>query len=101
MMETPFLEVAIERLMQHIEKVRELFGIVEAKEMGQGQDHDDFKGDGIGFSELVLKDDEKPGKVCVPHGMPSDDEPFAFSSRVIPKAPRIKDAEKLRNYQIK
>jgi hypothetical protein len=73
MVQTPIFEMARERLMGDIQKIGELLGIVEAKEMGEGEDHDDLESDGMRFSELVLKDNEKPGKFCVPHGMPSDD----------------------------
>jgi hypothetical protein len=46
-----------------------------------------------------MKDREKPGKFLLPHGMPSDDGEFAFSSRVFHKASKIKAPYKSRNYQ--
>jgi hypothetical protein len=46
-----------------------------------------------------MKDCKKPDKFWLPHGMPSDDREFAFSSRVFPKASQIKALYKLRHYQ--
>jgi hypothetical protein len=43
-----------------------------------------------------MKDRKKPEKFLLPHGMPSDDREFAFSSRVPPKALKIKAPYKLR-----
>ena len=37
-----------------------------------------------------MKDRKKPGKFLLPHGIPSDDWLFAFSSRVFRKASKIK-----------
>jgi len=51
------------------------------------------------FSKLVMKDRKKPEKFWLPHGMPSDDRAFAFSSRVFPKASQIKALYKLWHYQ--
>src|SRR6266487_663535 len=42
---------------------------------------------------------KKPEKFWLPHGMPSDDREFAFSSRVFPKASQIKALYKLWHYQ--
>src|SRR2546425_1115052 len=47
-----------------------------------------------------MKDRKKPEKFWLPHGMPSDDREFAFSSRVFPKASQIKALYKLWHYQI-
>src|SRR5438132_9723937 len=46
-----------------------------------------------------MKDRKKPEKFWLPHGMPSDDREFAFSSRVFPKAAQIKAPYKLWHYQ--
>ncbi len=46
-----------------------------------------------------MKDRKKPEKFWLPHGMPSDDREFAFSSRVFPKASQIKAPCKLWHYQ--
>src|SRR2546426_12780439 len=46
-----------------------------------------------------MKDRKKPEKFWLPHGMPSDDRAFAFSSRVFPKASQIKTLYKLWHYQ--
>src|SRR5262249_37016290 len=46
-----------------------------------------------------MKDRKKPEKFWLPHGMPSDDREFAFSSRVFPKASQIKALYKLWHYQ--
>jgi hypothetical protein len=46
-----------------------------------------------------MKDRKKPDKFWLPHGMPSDDREFAFSSRVFPKASQIKASYKLWHYQ--
>src|SRR2546425_6152557 len=48
-----------------------------------------------------MKDRKKPEKFWLPHGMPSDDRAFAFSSRVFPKASQIKTLYKLWHYQSK
>jgi hypothetical protein len=37
-----------------------------------------------------MKNREKPDTFLLPHGMPSNDGGFAFSSRVFPKASKIK-----------
>jgi hypothetical protein len=37
-----------------------------------------------------MKNRKKPDKFLLPHGIPSDDGEFAFSSRVFPKASKIK-----------
>jgi hypothetical protein len=42
------------------------------------------------FSKLVIKERKKPEKCLLPHGRPSDDRAFAFSSRVPSKAAKIK-----------
>ena len=73
MIKAPVLEMRIELLMGNIEKVSELLGIVVAKQVGKGKHQDDLEGNWIAFSKLVLKVGEKPGKVLLPHGMPSDD----------------------------
>src|SRR4030095_8304510 len=36
-----------------------------------------------------MKERKKPEKFWLPHGMPSDDREFAFSSRIFPKASQI------------
>src|SRR5947209_6446018 len=46
-----------------------------------------------------MKDRKKPEKFLLPHGMPSDDREFAFSSRVPPKALKIKAPYKSWHYQ--
>src|SRR5262249_46415738 len=47
-----------------------------------------------------MKERKKPEKFWLPHGMPSDDREFAFSSRVFPKASQIKALYKLWHYQV-
>src|SRR6266705_5152300 len=47
-----------------------------------------------------MKDRKKPDKFLLPHGMPSDDREFAFSSRVPPKALKIKAPYKAWHYQM-
>src|SRR5438270_9309686 len=47
-----------------------------------------------------MKDRKKPAKFLLPHGMPSDDREFAFSSRVPPKALKIKAPYKAWHYQV-
>jgi len=61
--------------------------------------HEHLEGDRIVFAKLVMKDRKKPEKFLLPHGMPSDDREFAFSSRVFPKASQIKALYKLWHYQ--
>src|SRR5262245_57021817 len=46
-----------------------------------------------------MKDRKKPEKFLLPHGMPSDEREFAFSSRVPPKALKIKALYKSWHYQ--
>src|SRR6266446_885520 len=47
-----------------------------------------------------MKDRKKPEKFLLPHGMPSDEREFAFSSRVPPKALKIKAPYKAWHYQL-
>jgi hypothetical protein len=47
-----------------------------------------------------MKDRKKPEKFLLPHGMPSDDREFAFSSKVPSKALKIKAPYKSWHYQI-
>src|SRR4030095_16758561 len=46
-----------------------------------------------------MKKAQKPEKFWLPHGMPSDEREFAFSSRVLPKALKIKAPYKSWHYQ--
>jgi hypothetical protein len=46
-----------------------------------------------------MKKRKKPEKFWLPHGMPSDEREFAFSSRVLPKALKIKAPYKSWHYQ--
>src|ERR1043165_8512847 len=46
-----------------------------------------------------MKERKKPEKFLLPHGMPSDEREFAFSSRVPPKALKIKAPYKSWHYQ--
>src|SRR5215467_10803748 len=46
-----------------------------------------------------MKDRKKPEQFLLPHGMPSDDRECAFSSRVPPKALKIKAPYKSWHYQ--
>src|SRR4249920_2114237 len=46
-----------------------------------------------------MKKRKKPDKFLLPHGMPSDEREFAFSSRVLPKALKIKAPYKSWHYQ--
>ena len=78
MIQTPSLEMSVESLMRNTKKVGELLRIIEAKEMSEGKNHDDLKGNRVAFSKLTLKMREKPGKFLLPHGMPSDDETISI-----------------------
>ena len=51
-------------------------------------------------SKLLMKNRKKPDTFLLPHGMPSNDGGFAFSSRVFPKASKIKPPYNSWNYQI-
>jgi hypothetical protein len=42
------------------------------------------------YLKLLIKERKKPEKFMLPHGRPSDDRSFAFSSRVPSKAAKIK-----------
>src|SRR5262245_33896480 len=48
-----------------------------------------------------MKDRKKPEKFLLPHGMPSDARELAFSSRVPPKALKIKAPYKSWHYQLR
>src|SRR3989442_15902257 len=85
--------------MRNIKKIRQLFGVIEAEQVGHSSDHEHFEGDRVVFSELLVKNGEKPEKFLRPHGMPSDVCSFAFSSRVFPGASKIKASHNLRNCQ--
>src|SRR6266496_5021550 len=85
--------------MRNIKKIRQLFGVREAEQVGHSSDHEHFEGDRVVFSELLVKNGEKPEKFWLPHGMPSDVCEFAFSSRVFPGASKIKASHNLRNCQ--
>jgi hypothetical protein len=50
-------------------------------------------------SAQCRKKRKKPDKFLLPHGMPSDERAFAFSSRVLPKALKIKAPYKSWHYQ--
>ena len=67
--------------------------------MRDRSNHEHLEGDRIVCAKLVLKDRKKPEKFLLPHGMPSDEREFAFSSRVPPKALKIKVPYKSWHYQ--
>jgi hypothetical protein len=99
MIDTPIFQLRIELLMRNFEKVSQLFGVIEPEQVSDRSNHEHLEGDRIVFSKLVMKDRKKPEKFWLPHGMPSDDRAFAFSSRVFPKASQIKAPYKLWHYQ--
>src|SRR3989442_15639192 len=86
--------------MRNFEKVSQLFGVIEPEHVSHGSNHEHLEGDRIVFSKLLIKERKKPEKFWLPHGRPSDDRAFAFSSRVFPKASQIKALYKLWHYQI-
>src|SRR5207245_2137000 len=94
MIDTPIFQLCIELLMRNLEKVSQLFGVIEP------ENHEHLEGDRIVFSKLLMKDRKKPDKFLLPHGMPSDDRELAFSSRVPPKALKIKVPYKSWHYQL-
>ncbi len=100
MIDTPIFQLRIELLMRNFEKVSQLFGVIEPEHVSDRSNHEHLEGDRIVFSKLLMKDRKKPEKFWLPHGMPSDDRAFAFSSRVFPKASQIKALYKLWHYQI-
>ena len=85
--------------MRNFEKVRQLLGVIEPEHVRDRSNHEHLEGDRIVFAKLMMKDRKKPEKFWLPHGMPSDDREFAFSSRVFPKASQIKALYKLWHYQ--
>src|SRR3989442_9493945 len=85
--------------MRNFEKVSQLFGVIEPEHVSHGSNHEHLEGDRIVFSKLLIKERKKPEKFWLPHGRPSDDRAFAFSSRVFPKASQIKALYKLWHYQ--
>src|SRR3989442_14139545 len=87
--------------MRNFEKVSQLFGVIEPEHVSHGSNHEHLEGDRIVFSKLLIKERKKPEKFWLPHGRPSDDRAFAFSSRVFPKASQIKALYKLWHYQKK
>src|SRR2546425_907055 len=85
--------------MRNFEQVSQLFGVIEPEHVSHGSNHEHLEGDRIVFSKLLIKERKKPEKFWLPHGRPSDDRAFAFSSRVFPKASQIKALYKLWHYQ--
>ena len=59
--------------MRDAQKVSDLLGIIQAKQVGESEHHDDLEGDGVALAKLAPKEREKPGKFLLPHGIPSDD----------------------------
>src|SRR5437870_13238074 len=99
MIDTPIFQLRRELLRRNFEKVSQLFGVIEPEHVSDRSNHEHLEGDRIVFSKLLMKDRKKPEKFWLPHGMPSDDRAFAFSSRVFPKASQIKAPYKLWHYQ--
>jgi hypothetical protein len=85
--------------MRNFEKVSQLFGVIEPEHVSDRSNHAHLEGDRIVFSKFLMKDRKKPDKFLLPHGMPSDERAFAFSSRVPPKALKIKAPYKSWHYQ--
>src|SRR3989441_12538636 len=100
MIDTSIFQLRRELLMRNFEKVSQLFGVIEPEHVSDRSNHEHLEGNRIVFSKLLMKDRKKPEKFWLPHGMPSDDRAFAFSSRVFPKASQIKAPYKLRHYQV-
>lgn len=94
LIDTPIWQHGLALVMRHVEKVSPWLGVRKPEHVGDGENHERLAGDPMVFAELVLKDRKKPEKCVRPHGMPSDERCLAFSSRVFPKASRIKAAEK-------
>src|SRR5713101_5970475 len=99
MIDTPIFQLRRELLMRNFEKVSQLFGVIEPEQVSDRSDHEHLEGDRIVFSKLLMKKRKKPEKFLLPHGMPSDEREFAFSSRVPPKALKIKAPYKAWHYQ--
>ena len=99
MIDTPIFQLRIELLMRNFEKVSQLFGVIEPEQVRDRSNHEHLEGNRIVFAKLVMKDRKKPEKFLLPHGMPSDDREFAFSSRVPPKTLKIKAPYKSWHYQ--
>jgi hypothetical protein len=100
MIDTPIFQLRIELLMRNFEKVSQLFGVIEPEQVSDRSNHEHLEGDRIVFSKFLMKDRKKPDKFLLPHGMPSDEREFAFSSRVPPKALKIKAPYKSWHYQL-
>jgi hypothetical protein len=99
MIDTPLFQLRRELLMRNFEKVSQLFGVIEPEQVSDRSNHEHLEGNRIVFAKLVMKDRKKPEKFLLPHGMPSDEREFAFSSRVPPKALKIKAPYKAWHYQ--
>jgi len=73
MVDAPILERGRELLMRQIEKISQLFGVIESEYVSDRSDHKHFEGDRIVFSKLVMKNRKKPDQFLLPHGIPSDE----------------------------
>jgi len=85
--------------MRNFEKGSQWLGVRAPEHGSDRSNHEHLEGDRIVVAKLVRKERKKPEKFWLPHGMPSDDRAFAFSSRVFPKASQIKAPDKLGHYQ--
>jgi hypothetical protein len=65
----PTLQLYRELLMRNIEKICQLLGMVKPEQMRKGSRHEDLKGDTVAVAKLVMKEDKKPGKFLLPHGI--------------------------------
>ena len=90
MRDTPILQRRRELLMRHCEKVSPWFGVIEPEHVRDRSNHEHLEGDRLVCAKLVMKERTKPEQFLLPHGMPSDEREFACSSRVPPKALKIK-----------
>ena len=99
MIDAPLFQLRLELLMRNFEKVRQLLGVIEPEHVRDRSNHAHLEGDRLVFAKLVMKDRKKPEKFLLPHEKPSDERECAFSSRVPPKALKIKAPYKSWHYQ--
>ena len=67
--DAPILQLCRELLMGNIEKIRQLLGVVKSKKMRKGSRHEHLERDTVALAKLSMKEDKKPGKFLLPHGM--------------------------------
>ena len=55
--------------MGNIEKIRQLLRVVKPEKMRKGSGHEHLESDAVALAKLSMKEDKKPGKFLLPHGI--------------------------------